>query len=860
MTPPFLSPRRVWAWLCALAILWPVALMASDQEWAISIAPGVPSGIAFVDESAEYRLTVEKLTPGPADTELSLTITAPDRETREEQTWPLSFSGPGKQERAITLPTKTKGYWILTTRLMADKKEVATRQSALAVVEKLPNYGRLDPRSFFGTMFIRDPEAAQRIGVKSERAQAVWEWLSPSEGTYSWETLDTRIAKLAEHGIGTVLVIRPEKPPKWALWKSVEELTDPRYLPLFQKFTEDVVARYKDRIQAIEVVNEPDLEVARGSSGQVPITQIYATILQTAYQSIRKISPDLPVIGLDVSGVDFPNLRFSREVLGHGTGSMNIMGGHPYTNSRYLGADSRAESPDAIDTPGRFAAMARLMQEHQIPPRIWSTEFGWGLHKDEPLDSPATNLLAAYVAQAITLTRTVPEVEKLFWFSMFFPGYEGGYTYGLFHGESPAAYPTPGAAAYASCARFLDNVRFVREFPLQGFGKVLRFADQSTGDGVFVLWLSEPRSVGGEVRMPVPNESFTDIEVTDALGREVAGDWIIRALPTFVRIKAADADRLEQAIRTTPTVAREGLLIERVYLSDDRHLQIDITNNTDSAVPVKIFARSQPATARSRSLPQGSSTVTLPLVDTLKGRGELPLELLEDASGKRRVFSLSYDLTPVTALSQVQIDADLGETSALTPAFVNTRESVMPPDPGVDWKGPQDLSMQTWAAWTPDGLYLAIKVVDDVATESPAGDAHFWRRDSLQIGWDMGNRAESGYDEHSRELGVYRTPEGTAVCETYPQVRGRTDISARSRREEGATVYEMLIPWSTLGVSDPAAGRAFRMNIIANDNDGRERKCWIGLSPGIGESKRPFAFRQWVLEAPATPSSKKPNP
>lgn len=860
MMPPSLSHSRVWAWLYALVLMVPAALTASEKEWAISITPSVPSGIAFVDESAEYRIAVTKNTPGASDATLSLAITAPDRESREEQSWPLSFSGPGEQERTVTLPTKTKGYWILTTRLTTNKNEVASRQSALAVVEKLPNYGRLDPRSFFGTMFIRDPAAAQRIGVKSERAQAVWEWLSPSEGVYSWDKLDTRIAQLAENGIGVVLVIRPEKPPKWAPWRSVEELTDPRYLPQFQKFTEDVVARYQDRIQAIEVVNEPDLEVARGSSGKVPIPQIYATILQTAYQSIRKVSPDLPVIGLDVSGVDFPNLRFSREVLSHGSGSMNIMGGHPYTNSRYLGADSRAESPDAIDTPGRFAAMARLMKEHNIPPRIWSTEFGWGLHKDEPLDSPATNLLAAYVAQAITLTRTVPEVEKLFWFSMFFPGYEGGYTYGLFHGEPPAAYPTPGAAAYASCARFLDDATFVREFPLQGFGKVLRFADKSTGDGVFVLWLSEPRSVGGEVRMPIPTESFTDSEVADALGREVSGDWMIRALPTFAKVKATDADRLEQAIRTAPMEAREGLLIERVYLGDDRQIRIDITNNTDSAVPVKIFPRAQPESARSRSLAKGSSTVTLPLADALKDRGELPLELLEETTGKRRTFALSYDLTPVPAINKVQIDADLGETSALTPATVNTREAVMPPDPGVDWNGPQDLSMQTWTGWTSDGLYLAIKVTDDIITESPAGDAQFWRRDSLQIGWDMGNRAESGYDANSREIGVYRTPEGTAVHETYPQPRERTDITAQSRREDGATIYEMLIPWSTLGVTDAATGRVFRMNIIANDNDGRERKCWIGLSPGIGESKRPFAFRQWVLEAPATPSSKKPTP
>jgi len=91
------------------------------------------------------------------------------------------------------------------------------------------------------------------------------------------------------------------------------------------------------------------------------------------------------------------------------------------------------------------------------------------------------------------------------------------------------------------------------------------------------------------------------------------------------------------------------------------------------------------------------------------------------------------------------------------------------------------------------------------------------------------------------------------VRETAPEARLCHDIPAASRREAGATVYEMLVPWRRLDPSGVVAGRVFRMNVIANDSDGRGRKCWIGLTPGIAEGKRPAVFRQWVLQAPAAP-------
>lgn len=842
--------------LCTLswnAVEWSVAsawdVPPDKGEWTIRATPTAPSGIALVGEKADIQVLVTKRSEDAREVSLVAKVQAPGEEAREER-WPLSFKSAGKEEVSLSLPTAEAGYWSIQFQLLDGSKELARKQSALAVVEKPVNYGQLDKRSFFGSMFNRDAEAAQRIGIKFERQQAVWEWLSPAKGEYRWDGLDERIANLNRHGISVVLVIRPEIPPKWAPWKSVEQLTEPEFLPLFHDFTTQLVERYKDRIAGLEVVNEPDLECARGASGNVAIPEIYARLLRTAYKASKAVAPELPVLALDVSGVDFPSLAFSRRTLDLTSDALDIIAGHPYASSRYLGGGAQAQSPDAIDTRSRFLAMAELLQKHGIKPRIWSTEFGWGLHKEEALNSPATELHAAYAAQAITLARSVPEVEKLFWFSMFFPGYEGGFTYGMFHGTPPEAYPIPTAAAYATCARLLDNVKFAKSLPLGHFGTIWRFNEAETGDAVFVGWLSDPRAAGGEARMTLTQAERALCTVTDAYGRVVKGDPVFSALPLFLRAPAAEADRIEHALQKAELAARETLLIQSLALEDVSHVGLQIINNSNTPTAVKIFQTGKPETARSRSLRPGSSEIRLE-IPPVEGAGELSFTLLEESSGKTRSLTLPHNLMAIPFQS--------GSAQGLA-VEVKSRADVLPPDPGIEWNGPDDLSLQVRPSWTGEGLQLAVQVRDDVMVQARPDGHQFWSKDSLQIAWDMSNRAETGYDSHSLEIGVFSAEDGAKVAETFPNSTLREDIRADIQRREGTTSYQILIPWSALGVDKATAGLIFRMNIIANDNDGLARKCWIGLSPGIGEGKHPGAFRQWLLKPAKATSFPKATP
>ncbi|MDR1282171.1 MAG: hypothetical protein LBK99_15325, partial [Opitutaceae bacterium] len=167
----------------------------------------------------------------------------------------------------------------------------------------------------------------------------------------------------------------------------------------------------------------------------------------------------------------------------------------------------------------------------------------------------------------------------------------------------------------------------------------------------------------------------------------------------------------------------------------------------------------------------------------------------------------------------------------------------------VDWRGADDLSAVVTVSWTDVGLLLRLGVRDDVHVPPPWGNPAVWSFDSVQVAVDPGQAADNAYDRQCREYGMAVDGEGRAwAIESYPSQRVREDIVVRAvRRSLSVTDYTMLVPWSDFDGPRPRAGDVIRLNAIVNDNDGRGRKCWIGITPGIGESKSPASWRQWLL-------------
>jgi hypothetical protein len=175
-----------------------------------------------------------------------------------------------------------------------------------------------------------------------------------------------------------------------------------------------------------------------------------------------------------------------------------------------------------------------------------------------------------------------------------------------------------------------------------------------------------------------------------------------------------------------------------------------------------------------------------------------------------------------------------------------SRDNLMPVD--AAWRGPSDLSASAAFAWNRDGLCFFAAVTDDIHAAPYDGARDFPGSDSIQIGIDPVGAAFGAYDKSCREIGLVLGKNGPRAFVLTPGT-GTQKLPCRFGADRKGTVtrYALFVRWSDLAISPPQAGRVLAMNFIVNENDGQGRGSWMGLTPGIGESKAPEKFRSFVL-------------
>jgi hypothetical protein len=187
-----------------------------------------------------------------------------------------------------------------------------------------------------------------------------------------------------------------------------------------------------------------------------------------------------------------------------------------------------------------------------------------------------------------------------------------------------------------------------------------------------------------------------------------------------------------------------------------------------------------------------------------------------------------------------KIDGGLDGWAGFEPAFRLDRENqvVFKDLKDAKWSGPADLSADIYLAWDENFFYITARVLDDVFSQPNTG-GETWAGDGIQICLDPLNEKAWGRKKSDYELGFALTPEGPQVwCWAGPVldggVRGGSAVKSipfAAARKDGATNYEIAIPWKEIRNMSPDKGLGF--NLIINDNDGQGRKGWIELAPGM---------------------------
>jgi hypothetical protein len=217
-----------------------------------------------------------------------------------------------------------------------------------------------------------------------------WRDIELAKGKFDWSHTDHIVGKIQEYG-GLKLLVRVDQQPNCARSGCALQ-GPPARLQDYGDFLTAVATRYKGKIAAYQIWNEPNL--AREWCGQSPNPRQYAEMLAVAYAAIKKVDPNAYVIsaGLSPTGTQPPEAmpdeayldQLYQAIGGSGDGFFDLLGVHAAGFAASPETSPETAAADKALGGERFFAFRHVEDLRKIQTRYGDTdrqvailEMGW---------------------------------------------------------------------------------------------------------------------------------------------------------------------------------------------------------------------------------------------------------------------------------------------------------------------------------------------------------------------------------------------------------------------------------------------------------------------------------------------------
>lgn len=260
-----------------------------------------------------------------------------------------------------------------------------------AIVESPSTVGMADSNIYFTDSLeqvIEHLDLIESLGVKNVRLLVPWIFVQPTdpmgapvdwEADLDWAKLDQIVYEADRRGMGILGVLQWS--PDWAT-DGPTGSGHPSDVQDFADFAAAVADRYRDKITAYEVWNEPN-----ASFFWNPIDPVeYTRLLQATYTSLKSVNPDITVVGAVVSAtltwgdatmnaVDFVEAMYAAGA----DGFFDAISIHPYNFDTKFSEQGDLDWRELMPL-FQIQKIRELMDQHQQPGeeqlKIWISEYG----------------------------------------------------------------------------------------------------------------------------------------------------------------------------------------------------------------------------------------------------------------------------------------------------------------------------------------------------------------------------------------------------------------------------------------------------------------------------------------------------
>ena len=250
------------------------------------------------------------------------------------------------------------------------------------------------------------------LGLGWVKTQVSWKLYQPEPDRFDdfrWEELDRLIEAAEKEGIKVMLSVA--KAPEWS--RPTTELDGPPAdFSNFQTFMETLATRYRGRVAAYELWNEPNLKrewngLPLNANTLVELIRAGASGVRLADSEAILISAAPATTGINDGLTAIDDRLFLQQMIAAGiTDIVDVIGAHPYGWANP--PDSRVTSPELSipshnDHPSFFFSdtlqdyRTLLDQAGRTETAIWVTEFGWGSYDGLGVPPPDEVAYMAYV-------------------------------------------------------------------------------------------------------------------------------------------------------------------------------------------------------------------------------------------------------------------------------------------------------------------------------------------------------------------------------------------------------------------------------------------------------------------------------
>jgi hypothetical protein len=227
-----------------------------------------------------------------------------------------------------------------------------------------PDYGLLVFLYWRKEVADRDLRLVEEAGFRWVKQVLAWRELEcKGKGLWRWENADRLLDQIEAHQLK--VIIRLGSQPAWAAPDlTLPEVGPPDALQDFYDYVSAVADRYKGRVEAYQIWNEPNL--AREWGGRPPTPSEYTAMLKVGYEAVKAADPGAIVISTGLAPTTRDDAQAMPDV--YFVEGMYEAGAAPYFD--VLGVHAPGyKSPPEID-PAEVARTPQLNNGDSAPEQL----------------------------------------------------------------------------------------------------------------------------------------------------------------------------------------------------------------------------------------------------------------------------------------------------------------------------------------------------------------------------------------------------------------------------------------------------------------------------------------------------------